>query len=66
MVANISLYRRLGYQEMERRTEAGFRRVFMRKLLGPVADGDNSTTSSASRREPSTRRGRGFTLETTG
>ena len=33
MVENISLYRRLGYQEMERRAEAGFQRVFMRKLL---------------------------------
>jgi ribosomal protein S18 acetylase RimI-like enzyme len=33
MVENISLYRRLGYQEVERREEEGFRRVFMRKAL---------------------------------
>jgi ribosomal protein S18 acetylase RimI-like enzyme len=36
MVANIALYQRLGYREVERRQDAGFRRVFMRK---PVVDG---------------------------
>ena len=34
MTANIALYTRLGYEEVERRVEHGFARVFMRKLLG--------------------------------
>src|SRR5207244_3533315 len=34
MTANIALYTRLGYDEVERRAEDGFARVFMRKLLG--------------------------------
>jgi ribosomal protein S18 acetylase RimI-like enzyme len=33
MVENIVLYQRLGYQEMERREDAGFQRVFMRKVI---------------------------------
>ena len=33
MTENIRYYRRLGYQEIDRRTENGFRRVFMRKGL---------------------------------
>jgi ribosomal protein S18 acetylase RimI-like enzyme len=42
MVENMSLYRRLGYQEVERRAEAGFRRVFMRKVLDSTATCDSS------------------------
>ena len=34
MVENIALYQRIGYAEVERREDEGFRRVFMRK---PVA-----------------------------
>jgi ribosomal protein S18 acetylase RimI-like enzyme len=34
MTANIALYTRLGYAEVERRVDEGFSRVFMRKLLG--------------------------------
>jgi hypothetical protein len=37
MIENISLYRRLGYKEVERRAEEGFQRVFRRKLLDPTA-----------------------------
>lgn len=33
MVENLSLYPRLGYAEMERRTEEGFRRVYFEKAL---------------------------------
>jgi ribosomal protein S18 acetylase RimI-like enzyme len=33
MTENIGYYRRLGYEEIDRRTENGFRRVFMRKGL---------------------------------
>jgi len=33
MTENITLYRRLGYQEVDRRMDDGFSRVFMRKLL---------------------------------
>ena len=33
MVENIALYARLGYVEVERRQEEGFRRVFMRKSV---------------------------------
>jgi ribosomal protein S18 acetylase RimI-like enzyme len=33
MTENIAYYHRLGYEEVERRTEQGFRRVFMRKIL---------------------------------
>jgi ribosomal protein S18 acetylase RimI-like enzyme len=33
MTENIEYYCRLGYEEVERRTEHGFRRVFMRKIL---------------------------------
>jgi ribosomal protein S18 acetylase RimI-like enzyme len=33
MTENIRYYRRLGYEEIDRRTEHGYRRVFMRKLL---------------------------------
>ena len=34
MVRNVRLYARLGYEETDRRTEGGYRRVFMRKELG--------------------------------
>src|SRR6266571_2261089 len=44
MVENISLYRRLGYQEVERREEEGFRRVFMRKFLDSPICADRSIT----------------------
>jgi ribosomal protein S18 acetylase RimI-like enzyme len=33
MVENLNLYRRLGYEESERRAEAGFSRVFLSKRL---------------------------------
>jgi ribosomal protein S18 acetylase RimI-like enzyme len=33
MTANIAFYTRLGYDEVERRVEDGFARVFMRKRL---------------------------------
>jgi GNAT superfamily N-acetyltransferase len=46
MVENISLYRRLGYQEVERREEEGFRRVFMRKVLDSTATCRGSIASS--------------------
>jgi predicted N-acetyltransferase YhbS len=46
MVENISLYRRLGYQEVERREEEGFRRVFMRKVLDSTATRRGSIASS--------------------
>jgi hypothetical protein len=35
MTENISIYADLGYGEIERRTEDGYRRVFMEKILGP-------------------------------
>lgn len=35
MAGNIALYAHLGYVEVERREEDGFRRVFMRKALQP-------------------------------
>jgi ribosomal protein S18 acetylase RimI-like enzyme len=35
MLDNIELYRRLGWQEYERRESAGFARVFMRKAVAP-------------------------------
>ena len=34
MTDNLLYYRKLGFEEVERRTEHGFRRVFMRKRLG--------------------------------
>ncbi len=34
MLENIRLYERIGYREVERRQEHGFRRVFMRKEVG--------------------------------
>jgi GNAT superfamily N-acetyltransferase len=34
MTENLSYYRKLGFEEVERRAEHGFRRVFMRKRLG--------------------------------
>ena len=46
MVENISLYGRLGYQEVERRAEEGFRRVFMRKVLDSTATCRGSIASS--------------------
>jgi hypothetical protein len=33
MTENIAYYRRLGYEEVERRVDEGFRRVFMKKVL---------------------------------
>jgi GNAT superfamily N-acetyltransferase len=38
MVENIALYQRLGYREVERREEHGFRRVFMRKPIVKVRE----------------------------
>jgi ribosomal protein S18 acetylase RimI-like enzyme len=35
MAENLSLYRRLGYVEIERRREDGFERVFFEKTVGP-------------------------------
>ena len=34
MTENLALYEHLGYSEVARRTEAGYRRVFMEKALG--------------------------------
>jgi GNAT superfamily N-acetyltransferase len=34
MTENLAIYRHLGYREVARRTEAGYRRVFMEKSLG--------------------------------
>ena len=34
MTENIEMYSALGYVETERRTEHGYKRVYMRKLLG--------------------------------
>jgi ribosomal protein S18 acetylase RimI-like enzyme len=34
MTENIGMYRALGYVETERRTESGYRRVYMRKVVG--------------------------------
>jgi hypothetical protein len=34
MTENLSMYGHLGYREVARRTEAGYRRVFMEKALG--------------------------------
>lgn len=33
MTENLALYRRLGYEEVDRRTDDGYRRVYMRKRL---------------------------------
>jgi GNAT superfamily N-acetyltransferase len=33
MIENLAIYRHLGYRETERRTEDGYRRVFMAKVL---------------------------------
>lgn len=38
MVENIALYRRIGYHEVERREEHGFRRVFMRKPIVKIRE----------------------------
>ena len=48
MAENIALYARVGYVEVERREEDGFRRVFMRKALQPEVD-STSASSAASR-----------------
>ena len=37
MVENIAFYQRGGYQEIDRRVEEGYRRVFMQKTLPPSA-----------------------------
>ncbi len=42
MTENVAYYKRLGYDEIGRRTDQGFRRVFMRKTLGST--GSSSTT----------------------
>ena len=39
MAGNVALYARLGYAETHRGEEAGLRRVYMTKALGPAADG---------------------------
>ncbi len=36
MTENVSLYNHLGYQEFDRRCEAGYNRIFMEKLLAPA------------------------------
>jgi GNAT superfamily N-acetyltransferase len=36
MTENVSLYSHLGYQEFDRRNEAGYDRIYMEKLLGRV------------------------------
>ena len=36
MVENLALYLRLGYEEIDRRTERGFDRVYLRKRLAPA------------------------------
>lgn len=43
MTENIAYYRRLGYEEVDRRMDHGFRRVFMRKVLqdGPGRPGEH-------------------------
>jgi hypothetical protein len=33
MTENIAIYTRLGYRETDRRIEAGYRRIFMEKLV---------------------------------
>jgi len=33
MIENLALYAHVGYLDVERRTERGYRRVFMEKLL---------------------------------
>src|ERR1700704_4122904 len=38
MLENIALYQRLGYREVERRQEDGFRRVFMRKPIVKIRE----------------------------
>jgi ribosomal protein S18 acetylase RimI-like enzyme len=43
MVENLGFYQRLGYQEVDRRLDDGFRRVFMRKAL--PAGPDNAAAS---------------------
>ena len=35
MTENLVIYSHLGYREVDRRTEEGYRRVFMEKVLGP-------------------------------
>ncbi len=35
MTENVALYSHLGYREIDRRTEDGYRRVFMEKVLQP-------------------------------
>lgn len=36
MTENLSIYDHLGYREIERRSEGGYRRVFMEKILSPA------------------------------
>lgn len=38
IVESIAMYLHLGYVEVERREENGYRRVFMKKVLMPVKD----------------------------
>ena len=37
MTENIAMYARGGYEEIDRRTERGFPRVYMRKQLSPLS-----------------------------
>ena len=39
MTENLAIYARLGYRETGRRTEDGYHRVFMEKLLAPEGPG---------------------------
>lgn len=36
MTENLAIYTHLGYREIDRRVDDGYRRVFMEKLLGPA------------------------------
>jgi hypothetical protein len=36
MVENLSIYEHLGFSEVARRTEDGYRRIYMEKVLPPL------------------------------
>jgi N-acetylglutamate synthase-like GNAT family acetyltransferase len=38
MTENQAIYAHLGYREVDRRTEDGYRRLYMEKVLGPAGD----------------------------
>jgi hypothetical protein len=37
MTENYAIYTHLGYQEVDRRTDDGYRRIYMEKTLSPAA-----------------------------